>query len=217
MSCELNSTGFAAVAIGNREYTAVCFHCQQQNATAINPNGLPLLASEPVRQRPVYFKELGAFLTTERERRQWQQAETADMAQRRGLKALTRQVLLRLENGQTKSPDPKALRAIATLYDLEYAQLVARMMTERYGVGVDLSRHSRGVQTDSHPLEGESDGPAETRVRELEARISELGQDLVVYKSIVRRVRPLLIDALAAVGAEDAEIVSGKASSGGDH
>lgn len=95
----------------------------------------------PPRIRPVYFKELAQFLTGLREAEGWEQSHAADLAQRRGHKALTRQVLLRLENGQTKSPDPQALRGIAAIYPkaTSYPDLVRRIVEERYGVR-DLSR-----------------------------------------------------------------------------
>lgn len=170
-------------------------HCQQQNLDVCHLDGIAVLASAEVRRRPIYFKQLGEYLVAERERRQWQQAQAAELAQRRGLTALTRQVLLRLENGQTKSPDPKALRAVADLYGLDYSDLVARMMSERYGAPSDLPRHGRTGQQDSHLPEGESNGPAQTRTRELEDR-------LAAHEAIFRQLRTALATAVALLGEE---------------
>jgi hypothetical protein len=61
----------------------------------------------------------------------------------------------------------------------------------------DLSRHGR-TELSPLPTGGGVDGTTAARIRELEGRIEELQ----VYESIVNHLRPLLADALAAVGAE---------------
>jgi transcriptional regulator with XRE-family HTH domain len=175
----------------------ICCHCQQQNVTTRNFSQSGVLASERVRRRPIRFKQLGEFLIAQRASRQWQQAEAAAIAKRRGLKALTRQVLLRLENGQTKSPEPEALRAVAELYTLNYDDLVHRMMVERYGISSDLIRHTGTGQQDSHQSKGESDVPASARIQQLERRVQE-------YESALHEVQDLAnrLVRIASVGEE---------------
>jgi len=60
----------------------------------------------------------------------------------------------------------------------------------RANYGRDLIRHGRTGQQGSHLSEGESNGPAQTRIRELQTRINEL----TVYERIVAKLRPLLSD-----------------------
>jgi transcriptional regulator with XRE-family HTH domain len=155
-----------------------------------------VLASRDVRRRPVYLKELGQFLVAERERHEWEQAQAADMAKRRGLKGLTRQILLRLENGQTKNPDPKALRAAASLYGVKYETLIGLVIAERYGIASDLSRHAGDQQ---QAPQGGADVPAEARIRELQDRVA-------AYEVIVRNVRALAGEIVAATGEESGTI-----------
>lgn len=177
MSCASNSIGLAAVAIGNREYTDVCFHCQQQNVATGNATRFEVLASGQMRRRPVYFKELGDFLIALREGKKWQQAHAAARAKRRGLVALTRQVLLRLEKGQTKSPDPDALRAVAALYGVDYVDLVIRMMNERYGLGHDLPTLSSDSTEVTDPNDQEQSITNEVVVIQKEALLEPSGID----------------------------------------
>lgn len=86
------------------------------------------------RQRPVHNKTLGAYFVGLREQRGWGQKEAAELAQRRGLKALTRQVLLRLERGQIKNPEPDVLRAVGQLYGVTYQEVVHRFVSSRFGL-----------------------------------------------------------------------------------
>jgi transcriptional regulator with XRE-family HTH domain len=110
------------------------------------------LTSQPVRRRPVFFKDLGEFFVRLREARQWNQSQAADMARRRGLSALTRQVLLRLERGQTKNPEPDVMRAIAALYEVDYRVLVEQFVRVRFGV---IRRGARvSLDADRSPPEG---------------------------------------------------------------
>lgn len=98
------------------------------------------------RERPVYFPRLGAYL---RELRTIQGASDArwnkqtyaeQVAKTRGLVRLTRQVLLRMEKGQVKDPDPDVLRAFADLYGIPFEAVFAHFIQEKYGV--DVSRRA---------------------------------------------------------------------------
>lgn len=64
--------------------------------------------------------------------------QAAMLAQERGLSALTRQILFRLEHGQIKTPDSGVLRAVADLYKLPYDDLVTRW-TRAHFYGDDKS------------------------------------------------------------------------------
>jgi transcriptional regulator with XRE-family HTH domain len=151
-----------------------------------------------MRRRPVHFKELGAFLVTVREQRDWQQAEAAAMAQRRGLRALTRQVLLRLENGQTKSPDPAALQAVAELYELDYAELVVRMMAERYSVGRDLLRHGRTGQRTQRASHLKEDPTMSNTFRPVFESLKQVAEGLILANEGVKRLADAVLTASQA-------------------
>jgi transcriptional regulator with XRE-family HTH domain len=89
-----------------------------------------------VRERPVRFKELGEFFLALRTARGWTQSEAVRFARQRGHAALTRQVLLRLERGQTKNPEPEVLQAIAALYGEPYQRVLGRFLAQRYGIDI---------------------------------------------------------------------------------
>lgn len=74
----------------------------------------PGLPSVPMaHSRPVFHRELGEYFASLRKGRK--QATTAGLAERKGLTHLTRQVLLRLESGQTKFPRQEVLRELAKM------------------------------------------------------------------------------------------------------
>lgn len=82
--------------------------------------------------RPVFHTALGRFFEELRTARQWGQSEAVSIAQRRGLKRLTRQVLIRLEKGATKNPSREVLEDIAALYNLNYADVVRVVVMHAY-------------------------------------------------------------------------------------
>ena len=87
-----------------------------------------------MRERPIFHPEIGRLFERLRSDRGWRQAQAADIARRRGLTLITRQVILRLEKGQTKSIEPDVLRQIASLYGTPYRQVLASWVEHRYGV-----------------------------------------------------------------------------------
>lgn len=93
------------------------------------------------RVRPVFYPELGAFFTELRTNRAWTMRQTAALADRKGLNALTRQVLFRLEKGQIKNPEPDVLQAVAQLYDVPYPELVTRFVSRRYGIDLASNKN----------------------------------------------------------------------------
>ena len=153
------------------------------------------------RKRPVFHPDLGRFFSDLRAARKWSLRGAASLAKRRGLYALTYQVLYRLESGQTKSPTPEVLRAFAVLHELSYEELVRRLTIARYGVDLqttrDLPRHGGTGQQRPHE-EGEADVPAASRVRELQNRVEQLE----AYEAIVRQIRPHLASLITLVGLE---------------
>jgi transcriptional regulator with XRE-family HTH domain len=85
-------------------------------------------------RRPIFHADLGAYFRELRAAKGWGQAEAAHYAERRHLDAVTRQVLLRLEVGKTKNPEPEVLRAVAYLYGVTYEELVIRCVEAQYEV-----------------------------------------------------------------------------------
>lgn len=86
--------------------------------------------------RPVFHPELGTFFRRLREAKGWNQSQAASQARRWKLNALTRQVLIRLETGKTKNPEPDVLLALARLYEWPPRELFARFLEARYGITV---------------------------------------------------------------------------------
>lgn len=89
-----------------------------------------------MRDRPVFWPQLATFFTNLRVEKRWGQRQAAKIAENRGLTILSRQQLLRLEKGQTKDPDADVLRAVASLYELPYEEVVRRLAVAKYGVNL---------------------------------------------------------------------------------
>lgn len=137
--------------------------------------------------RPVFYPDIGRFFVELREARGWSQSDAVRYAHQRGLTALSRQILLRLEGGKTKHPEPDVLRALATLYEQDYRQLVSEFVARRYGFGPDLTRHSD--RSDSPDISGGvtvNDTVESARIRSLEHQVAtyraiiELAHDIGV-------------------------------------
>src|SRR5687767_2448750 len=79
--------------------------CQRQNAHSVNKSLRRAVSSSGVSPRPVVHAEFGRYLTEIRMARGLSQSQVA-RALSRTLPAVTRQVLLHLEAGKTKDPDP---------------------------------------------------------------------------------------------------------------
>jgi transcriptional regulator with XRE-family HTH domain len=109
-------------------------------------------------ERPIFSADLGAYFRAFRERKGWNQRQTADIAERRGLPDLTYNTLRYLEEGKTKNPDPDVLKAVSALYDVPYETLVAECIRAQYGVTMhpvaqdDTSQHEEsGQEQDRDP------------------------------------------------------------------
>lgn len=115
--------------------------------------------AEVVRERPVFHPEFGGNLRELREQRKWTQRRAAAIALQKGHAALTRQILIRLENGQVKNPEPEVLRAVAGLYNLPYEPLAAtRCADARNGVAASpflLRRFLRPRRERANPIQHE--------------------------------------------------------------
>lgn len=106
--------------------------------------------------RPVFHPEIGLFFKGLREKRGWTQRQAEDIAARRNLASLTRQVLWRLESGKVKNIEPDVLRDAATLYELPYTQVAARFIADRYGLASEhleeaVDRGADSVSRSVHP------------------------------------------------------------------
>lgn len=104
---------------------------QQQKVDVANKCQQRVLASRGVAARPIFHAEFGRYLVELREQRGWSQSDAARFGEKHGL---TRQILLHLEAGKTKDPEPSVLRAIATTYGAEYDDIARRFITYRYGI-----------------------------------------------------------------------------------
>lgn len=110
-------------------------------------------------ERPVFHSDLGTHLVRLREARGYGQRQAADIAARKGLEALSHQVIHRLEHGKVKHPDPEVLRQVAALYEVDYEDLARRFFSALYGISWEVStsetarqaarRRRREVQDDA--------------------------------------------------------------------
>lgn len=169
-----------------------------------------VLASEDVtaatRARPVYFKDLGRYLVALRETQKWTQSRAAKRAAQLGLTAVTRQILLRMERGQIKDPEPAVLRELASLYKVEYSEITDRLIREKYGP--DLARHSQAVQSPHATVrQGADPHAAEVRFARLHeqhtALLEEFNRIADESFQIVSRFRKIARDEGFAVPATD--------------
>jgi transcriptional regulator with XRE-family HTH domain len=126
------------------------------------------------RNRPVHHGALGAYFVSLRNAKGWAQRHAAELAQRKGLAALSRQVLLRLERGQIKNPEPAVLRAASVLYGVPYEEIVQRFVALRFSVEVPSDLVRQGGATVSTSERG-SDVPAsDVETRRLESNYRDL-------------------------------------------
>jgi transcriptional regulator with XRE-family HTH domain len=157
-----------------------------------------VLASAPVSARPIFHADFGRYLAKLREERTgWTQSDAARFGQKQN-PVLTRQVLLHLEAGRTKDPEPEVLRALAQLYGVEYSEIAGRFVAQRYGIDIghrDLPRHGRSGE--STPHRGGVDVTAPTRVLE----------DLATAKRTIREMS-VAANKIAALAAK--QIVAGE-------
>lgn len=167
-----------------------------------------LRSAQVAAKRPIFHAELGAMLIELRTRKGLSVQEAVNFSKAKHPKALTWNRLTRLESGKTKHPDAEALKALADIYGLDYAELASRYITANYGR--DLLRHGGTGQIDSHLAKGESDGPAQTRIRELEDR-------LAAHEAIFKRLRTELATAVALLGEEGNQATGTTARRRGRH
>lgn len=103
--------------------------------------------------RPVFHPALGAYFKQLREQRGFKnpasgQSDAARQAERQHLRTITRQIIVRLEAGRTKWPDPDVLRDLAALYRVPYTDIVARVTADAYGpIAGDLPRPTSGTSS----------------------------------------------------------------------
>lgn len=104
----------------------------------------------PSERRPVFHSNLGPVFVRLREdqRPYLNRHKAAMLAHRKGLQ-LTENKLLRLETGSIKHPPRDVLVDVAHLYNVDYANLVAQVVREVYGVDLSASPapHGRSVES----------------------------------------------------------------------
>lgn len=154
---------------------------------------LPTTSTSPeyhpadVRQRPIYFEELGEFFKQLREGRGWSQSDAARFARQKKLAGLSRNVLLRLEGGKVKSPEPDVLSAVAALYEVSYDAIVREYVRFRYGLaGPTLSKWGSTVATSAT---GGSPDAASSHERRHLREIAVLKTRLTRYEIALSQVR----------------------------
>lgn len=129
--------------IAGQTVASPVLRCQPLFSPPANIEGQPdsrISGDVPVKPpRPVFYPELGRFFQGLRDRSGYGLRQAATLAQNRHLHALTKGVLEGLEKGKTKNVDPDVLRAIATLYDQPYEDIVATVVRARYGVALSES------------------------------------------------------------------------------
>ena len=154
INCALNRTGRAMLdSICIQTIDPAGFHCQQQKATRHNRSqGGAIASSGAVPPRPKFHKELGRFFAELREAKGWTQRQAGDIASRKKLKGVTRQVILRLEAGRTKNAEPEVLRGLADLYGMTYEALAATYLSRRYGLRFDREENDRDQEPDAIDL-----------------------------------------------------------------
>ena len=91
---------------------------------------------QAVAKRRVFSSELGQYFAAVREERGWTQRQAENKATRRGLKALGRQTLWRLETGKIKFPSRDTLRDFAELFQLKYDDVVGMVVRHTYQVSL---------------------------------------------------------------------------------
>jgi transcriptional regulator with XRE-family HTH domain len=127
---------------------------------------------ETVAVRPVFHAELGAFFRNVRVGRKLGLRQAVALAAQKRIPGITKTVLHSLETGRTKNPEPEVLHALARLYTVPYADLVAAFVNHRYGMR-DLPGQSVKLDLASHrqqPGGAHAQGADPARILELEAR-----------------------------------------------
>lgn len=126
--------------------------------------------------------------------------------------------LFQYEAGTVWAPDAGVMWGLAQIYGVGLTELVDLLRANRTNPSAepqewrDLISHGRtGKKAPRQP--GESDDPAATRIRELENRVEELE----VYETIVRNLRPIIRDAITTLGDEDARPAVKKATGRRSH
>lgn len=151
------------------DWRGECFHLRTrdygQSFASVNNNqqrlvtnaNKRLVASLRMPARPTFHPSLGQLFINLREAQSWTQSDAARFAKQRGLRALSRQVLIRLEAGKTKLPDRSVLEGLATLYSVNYESLAAEVVAAiaKNNYGHDLSSQAAEVVS---PLHADSQG-----------------------------------------------------------
>lgn len=136
ISCALNLTSGVRVRIANRRLRSGARNVNNYFQPLSTMQTGEVVPSPHMPERPVFHAAFGQFLKELREKHGLTQSKAAGIAKRRGTPAITRQVLIQLEDGRVKSLKPEVLKGLAALYEEEYEHLVRRWVTAQYGVDI---------------------------------------------------------------------------------
>lgn len=118
------------------------------------------------------------------------------------------------EYGWSASPDPLRLLALTRVYDKPFDVALAALAAARKVNASDLISHLHR-KSSGHSHGGSPDAAAAARIRELETALKRNEVQVAVYKSIIRKVRPLLSRAITVVGRKDADVAPSRTKRGG--
>ena len=148
--------------------------------------------------RPIFHAEFGKYLADLRDKRNMSQSDAARFG-RKLTPLLTRHVLLHMEAGKTKDPEPDVLRALAVLYEVPYEVIVEKLVACRYGI---TSRKNTTAETATDelesalPVEGQH-GPSASPARLTDVQAA--AQDRLLARAI-RATRLTLLSLTALRG-----------------
>ena len=81
----------------------------------------------------MFLPELGEYFRTLREKPGWNQRQAVDISRRRGV-TISYNTLRWIEDGKIKNPEPRDLRALASLYGVSYEEVVGSYTREKFSI-----------------------------------------------------------------------------------
>jgi transcriptional regulator with XRE-family HTH domain len=135
-------------------------------------------------KRPTFHPDLGRFFAGLREERGWSQRQAAAIAKRRDV-SLNYNAIWRLETGKIKNPEPEVMRAIAQLYELEYADVVQRFIGVRFGLTSPVRSTDQGSVLSTGGAPGVPASDAVSRLESIRERDQTLSGEV---RDAIRRL-----------------------------
>ena len=128
------------------------------------------------------------------------------IAKKRGLDGITQQVLLRLEHGKTKNPEPEILRGVSHLYGVAYEDLVVRCVEAQFGVELRPAKPGE-PKPEAHIVPALD--PKEEALLGLLRAIPDKGRRLDLMRLMANAAAGLLAEGTSAIGGADHAAVVG--------